>query len=1400
MIRRLILEVVIPLVASLNAAAIENPVIFADYSDPDVIRSGSDYYLVASSFHCVPGLPIMQSRDLEHWKLIAYAAPRLPSPDSDLWAPSIRQHDGLFWIYVGDPNRGIYMTRARDPRGPWEPLTLVKEAKGWIDPCPLWDDDGSLYLVHAWAKSRAGFNSVLSVNRMSSDGRRVIDEGRVVFDGREHHPTVEGPKFYKRNGWYWIFAPAGGVKYGYQLAIRSKDVYGPYEEKIVLEQRDTTINGPHQGAWVDSSFVHFQDRGAWGRVVWLEPLSWVNDWPEIAGPVVGLPCCRIAGIDRDSFDGSSLALHWQWMANPQPSWYSLAHGHLRLNTSAASPLLQKFVGPAFTATTRIDPSGLREGERAGLIITGDESATLDVGHGDRPVTLRVDVSSNGVCRFSNGKTFVARPGKWIGARVGLFAGGDRGGHADFDFFDIEPVDVKDNVTLTVAQDGSGDFTTIQSAIDALPRDDTTYRTILIRNGVYHEKVMLKSSHVALVGEDRDKTRIELAELRKNWRASHPDDWGAAVINIDATDIIIANLTVHNTFGGDHDHQFAIRSMDDANRIAILHANVLADGGDTLSLWNAESGLSYYADSYFEGYVDFVCPRGWAYITNSRFFGRNTNASIWHDGSKHRSQKLVIRHSSFDGIPDFALGRNHRDAQFYLIDDTFSRTMADKPIYPAPAPDPRAWGERYYYANDHREGGDFAWFADNLDGVRDEDINATWTFDEQWNPRTLPAVLPFASIPEPENGWRFVDPAGVTLRWTPSRNAKSQRVFFGDTNPPPFRAEQAKSTYDSGPLQPGKTYYWRIDDGEVWSFRADPRTTRIAFAGDSTMTEKSGYGTGFKSHVDADAAFLNAARSGRSSKSYREEGHWSELLRHKPTHILIQFGHNDVPGKGLDRETDLATFKANMARYVDEARAAGATPILVTPLTRRYQPDGLEEYAEQTRAVAREKNVALIDLHEKSIELLEQLGPSAAIAISPLKNDGTIDKTHLNAQGSALFGALMANEARRFVPHIRAAELPAITIPWSVRMADAVMKRNPDPLLLDVTNDTPKWDYTQGLVLYAMQQLAQRTGDERYDHYVRAYYDNMIDANGVIRAYKLDELSLDRINPGKPLFALYEKTHDEKYRKAIETLREQLRQQPRNPDVGFWHKKRYPHQMWLDGLYMAAPFLAQYAKTFREPAAFDDVITQFVLMEKHARDDATGLLVHGYDDAREQKWADPKTGKSPAFWGRAMGWYAMGLVETLDFVPLDHPRRHELIEILQRFAGAITKVQDPKSGVWWQVVDQPNREKNYLESSASSMFAFVLLKSARLGYIDPKYAAAGRRAYEGVLKQFIDNDANIHQAVAVVGLGGDHNAEGRYRDGSYDYYVTEKTRSNDPKAIGPFIFASMEMEWSTGFSR
>jgi unsaturated rhamnogalacturonyl hydrolase len=366
-------------------------------------------------------------------------------------------------------------------------------------------------------------------------------------------------------------------------------------------------------------------------------------------------------------------------------------------------------------------------------------------------------------------------------------------------------------------------------------------------------------------------------------------------------------------------------------------------------------------------------------------------------------------------------------------------------------------------------------------------------------------------------------------------------------------------------------------------------------------------------------------------------------------------------------------------------------------------------------------------------------------------------------------------------------------PWSVGMADSEIARHPDPMTLD--SEQPKWEYTHGLVLKAIQAVGERTKDPRYEAYVRAYYDGMIAADGSIRTYDASEFNIDRINPGKPLFALYRKTKDPKYKLALDRLRQQMRDHPRTSEGGFWHKKRYPSQMWLDGLYMGAPFLAEYAREFGEPALLDDVVKQFVLMETHARDPKTGLLYHGWDESRKQKWSDPKTGLSQSFWGRAVGWYAMGLVETLDVLPADHPGRKDLVAILDRLAAAVVRVQDPKTGVWWQVLDQPGREGNYLESSVSSMLAFALMKGARSGALDGKYGQAGARAYEGVVAQFVeakDGQVHIHRVCQVAGLGGDPEKE-RYRDGTFEYYVKERIRSNDPKAVGPFIFASLERE-------
>lgn len=281
----------------------KNPVIYADYSDPDAIRVGDDYYMVASSFDAVPGLPILHSKDLVNWTIISHALLRQPPFEyfsatqhgNGVWAPSIRYHNKEFYIYYPDPDFGIYLTKAKNINGPWSDPVLVEAGKGLIDPCPLWDNDaspnakggrGSVYLVHAFAGSRAGIKSVIVVKKMNAEGTKTIDAGVLVYDGHETDPTIEGPKFYKRNGYYYIFAPAGGVSTGWQLVLRSKNVYGPYERKVVMDQGTTPINGPHQGAWVTTQtgedwFIHFQDKNAYGRVVLLQPMKWKNDWPII---------------------------------------------------------------------------------------------------------------------------------------------------------------------------------------------------------------------------------------------------------------------------------------------------------------------------------------------------------------------------------------------------------------------------------------------------------------------------------------------------------------------------------------------------------------------------------------------------------------------------------------------------------------------------------------------------------------------------------------------------------------------------------------------------------------------------------------------------------------------------------------------------------------------------------------------------------------------------------------------------------------------------------------------------------------------------------------------------------------------------------------------------------------
>ncbi|MET9423482.1 family 43 glycosylhydrolase [Streptomyces sp. NPDC006540] len=477
-----------------------NPVLAADWSDPDVVRVGDDFYLTASSFGRAPGLPLLHSRDLVNWTLIGHALERLepaaafalPRQDSGVWAPSIRHHDDRFWIFWGDPDHGIWQVNSTDVRRGWSRPHLVKEGKGLIDPCPLWDEEtGEAYLVHAWARSRSGINNRLTGHRMRPDGSALLDEGKTIVDG-DGIPgwfTLEGPKLYRHDGWFWILAPAGGVATGWQGALRSRDFFGPYEERVVLEQGDTPVNGPHQGGWVrtrygEDWFLHFQDRGAYGRVVHLQPMQWDDDgWPVLGdggSPVLLHPKPdlpeqpRSAPATDDGFPGGRFGRQWQWAANPGEGWAPLHSGDgLRLMCSRGDDaqdlrrlpnvLTQRLPAADAVVEVELRLDDEEPGARAGLAVLGDAYAwigleraadgTVQLVHrfaeaaaarerdAARPrhapegrALLRIETGAGARCHFSaavpgagqdgfvpSGPVFAATPWRWTGALLGLFA-------------------------------------------------------------------------------------------------------------------------------------------------------------------------------------------------------------------------------------------------------------------------------------------------------------------------------------------------------------------------------------------------------------------------------------------------------------------------------------------------------------------------------------------------------------------------------------------------------------------------------------------------------------------------------------------------------------------------------------------------------------------------------------------------------------------------------------------------------------------------------------------------------------------------------------------------------------------------------------------------------------------
>lgn len=398
----------------------------------------------------------------------------------------------------------------------------------------------------------------------------------------------------------------------------------------------------------------------------------------------------------------------------------------------------------------------------------------------------------------------------------------------------------------------------------------------------------------------------------------------------------------------------------------------------------------------------------------------------------------------------------------------------------------------------------------------------------------------------------------------------------------------------------------------------------------------------------------------------------------------------------------------------------------------------------------------------------------------------IKKTHLLLAGLFAVTVIISCGSNRN----RGLESPL----WSVRMAESEMIRNPSLWMADFVTEK-KWNYTQGLMGLSFLKLYEATGDMRYYDYAKGYADSLIDANGNILKYRMDNFNIDQVNPGKMMFILYDRTADPRYEKVIQTLYEQLQNQPRTAEGGFWHKKVYPDQMWLDGLYMGAPFYAEYALRYDQPRDFCDVVNQFLIVAAHTYDPATGLYRHAYDASKHMTWADSVTGQAPHAWGRAMGWFTMAIVDVLDFLPEDQPGRSQLIDILERITKKLAEIQDPATGGWYQVLDRSGDEGNYIETSCTAMFTYSIFKGVRKGYIGKEYLGVAVKAYNGLIENFIvtnpDGTVTMKNICGVAGLGGDP-----YRDGSYEYYIGEVIRENDPKGVGPFILSSLENELVT----
>ena len=509
-------------ISDLGNGFYKNPILHIDYSDPDVVAVDGNYYMTASSFNASPGLPVLHSTDLVNWTLINYALPQQiplahydkPQHGNGVWAPNFRYHDGKYWIFYPDPDFGIYVVTADDPAGTWSEPRLILPGKGIIDPTPLWDKNGKAYLLHAWAKSRAGFNNVLSLHEMAPDTSWVNPEYTTIVDGHQlpGYRTLEGPKFYQRNGYYYIFAPAGGVETGWQAVFRSRNIFGPYQHKTVMAQGNTLINGPHQGSWVTTSsgedwFIHFQSRKAYGRIVHLQPVTWLNDWPVIGRddnndgtgepvyshrkPVSTLPGRIMPQPTTDEFTAKTVGIQWQWNGNFKSQWLDVSEGQLTLNAMpkvsdtgnnlwmTPNLMLQKLPAQTFQVRSQLKVPKAQVDIETGLLLFGEDYAWIgiktinnaphlvyvqcrgarkgcdesvhdygEVAH--ESIELRYILASDATVVFAYrysesepftvvGEQFKARRGRWVGAKTGVFAVGESGADARYDYVRFLPM-------------------------------------------------------------------------------------------------------------------------------------------------------------------------------------------------------------------------------------------------------------------------------------------------------------------------------------------------------------------------------------------------------------------------------------------------------------------------------------------------------------------------------------------------------------------------------------------------------------------------------------------------------------------------------------------------------------------------------------------------------------------------------------------------------------------------------------------------------------------------------------------------------------------------------------------------------------------------------------------------